>query len=291
MDFNFAIELQTASATYLNINSVTASAIGATPVSGYKVEQVNLAQSNVNGFLDSLAQRDGLDSAEAFLGARQVQLIVSVYGSSLSDFWGKVDALSGALAPYPAAFVSDDGFRKLRFSVPYSAGNRTLYLKVRPQSLPGYLVDRQTSVGDSIRGFAQRFTIVLIAKDPRKINDTASTGSISIASSTGSASITNNGTYVSYPTFTAIATAAGTATSSCAGFFTAVIAIPTGSNTVVINSEDRTVKIGSTLRMDLVLPATTALPSLQPGVNIVTVSITGSPGITAISRTFNEAWL
>jgi hypothetical protein len=291
MDFNFAIELQTASATYLNINSVTASAVGAAPVSGYKVEQVNLAQSNVNGFLDSLAQRDGLDSAEAFLGARQVQLIVSVYGSSLSDFWSKVDALSGALAPLPSAFASEDGFRKLRFGVPYSGGNRTLYLKVRPQSLPSYVVDRQTSVGDSVRGFAQRFTLTFIAKDPRKINDTASTGSISIASSTGSASITNNGSYVSFPSLTMISTAAGTATISCAGFWTSVIAIPTGSNTVVVNAEDRTVKIGSTLRMDLVLSTTTALPSLQPGANAVAVTIAGTPGITSISYSFNEAWL
>jgi hypothetical protein len=88
-----------------------------------------------------------------------------------------------------------------------------------------------------------------------------------------------------------ISTAAGTATISCAGFWTSVIAIPTGSNTIVVNAEDRTVKIGSTLRMDLVLSATTALPSLQPGANAVTVSIAGTPGITSIAYSFNEAWL
>jgi hypothetical protein len=291
MDFNFAIELQTASATYLNINSVTASSVGATPVSGYKVEQVNLAQSGINGFLDSLAQRDGLDSAEAFLGARQIQLIVSVYGSSLSDFWGKVDALSGSLAPYPAAFATDDGFRKIRFSIPYSGGNRTLYLKVRPTALPSYLADRQTSIGDSVRGFAQRFALAFIAKDPRKINDTALTGSISITGSTGSASITNNGTYVAYPAFTIISTAAGTATISCAGFWTSVISVPTGSNTIVVDAEARTVKIGTTLRMDLVQSTTTAFPSLQSGVNAISITISGSPGITSISYSFNEAWL
>jgi len=175
--------------------------------------------------------------------------------------------------------------------VPYSGGSRTLYLKVRPTALPGYVVDRQTSIGDSVRGFAQRFTLAFIAKDPRKINDTASTGSISIASSTGSASITNNGTYVAYPTLTMISTAAGTATISCAGFWTSVISIPTGSNTIVINAEDRTVKIGTTLRMDLISSTTTALPSLQSGANAITVTIAGTPGITSISYSFNEAWL
>jgi hypothetical protein len=290
MDFNFAIELQTASATYLNINSVTASSVGSAPVSGYKVEQVNLAQSNVNGFLDSLAQRDGLDSAEAFLGARQVQLIVSVYGSSLSDFWGKVDALSASLSPSPAAFLSEDGFRKIRFSVPYSGGNRTLYLKVRPQALPSYVVDRQTSVGDSVRGFAQRFTLAFIAKDPRKINDTASTGSFTVSSSSGSATITNNGTYVAYPTMTLISTGTSTATISCAGFFTAVISCPAGTNTILINAEDRTVKIGSTLRMDLLLGGTTAMPSLQPGSNALTVTSSSST-LSSLTYSFNEAWL
>lgn len=290
MDFNFAIELQAASATYLNINSVTASAVGAAPVSGYKVEQVNLAQSGVNGFLDTLAQRDGLDSAEAFLGSRQVQLIVSVYGSSLSDFWNKVDDLSATLAPSPAAFESEDGFRKLRFSVPYSGGNRTLYLKVRPTALPNYVVDRQTSIGDSIRGFAQRFTLGFIAKDPRKINDTASTGSFTVSTSSGTATIVNNGTYLAYPTFTLISSGTSTATISCAGFFTAVISCPTGSNTIVINSENRTVKIGSTLRMDLLLGATTALPSLQPGSNAITVTSSNST-LSGLSYTFNEAWL
>jgi hypothetical protein len=290
MDFNFAIELQTASATYLNINSVTASSVGATPVSGYKVEQVNLAQSNVNGFLDSLAQRDGLDSAEAFLGARQVQLIVSVYGSSLSDFWSKVDALSASLSPSPAAFLSEDGFRKIRFSVPYSGGNRTLYLKVRPQALPSYVVDRQTSVGDSVRGFAQRFTLAFIAKDPRKINDTTSTGSFTVSSSSGSATIANSGTYVAYPTMTLISSGTSTATISCAGFFTAVISCPAGTNTILINAEDRTVKIGSTMRMDLLLGATTALPSLQPGSNALTVTSSNST-LSGLSYSFNEAWL
>lgn len=291
MDFNFAIELQTASATYLNINSVTASSVGSAPVSGYKVEQVNLAQSAVNGFLDTLAQRDGLDSSEAFLGARQVQLIVSVYGSSLSDFWGKVDALSGAMAPLPSAFSSDDGFRKLKFSVPYSGGNRTLYLKVRPQALPSYVVDRQTSIGDSVRGFAQRFTLSFIAKDPRKINDTASTGSFTISGVTSTAAITNNGSYIAYPTITLISTASGTATISCAGFFTAVISVPFASVPVIINSEERTVKASTTLRMDTVLGNTSALPSLQPGSNTLTIVFVSAGSLTSATYSFNEAWL
>lgn len=115
MDFNQPISLQTASATFLEINTITSAAGPATPLSGYAVDGVTLGAANVRGYTVDEAQRDGIKGAEAFLGARNVTLIVSAYGSTIGNFWDKVDTLSGSMDPYPDAFVSDDGFRQLRF--------------------------------------------------------------------------------------------------------------------------------------------------------------------------------
>jgi len=87
VDFNRSIKIATgtSSSAYLDLNSITTAPAYGTPFSGYLTESVAYSNSTVNGFLDSIAQRDGAEADNAFLGLRQVQLIVQVYGSSSAD--------------------------------------------------------------------------------------------------------------------------------------------------------------------------------------------------------------
>lgn len=298
MDFTREIKISTGSATsaYLDLNSITAAPVYGTPFSGYLTETVSYANANVAGFLDSLAQRDGAEADIALLGIRQVQLVVQVYGSSSADFYDRLNALNAAFQPYPSFAESDDGFRPLRFdqatvsTAPYSTGFIGLSLKVRPTSLPTYNLNNDlVTPRTTDRGISTKAAISLMARDPRKINQTATTGTINVSSSTTTTTVlTNNGNYTAYPTFILVnaATASATATIST-GSWTSVFLLP-ASTTVTIDADGRTVKVGTTLRMDLISTGTTSFPYLSPGANTITVSALTS--VTA-THSFNEAWL
>jgi hypothetical protein len=295
MDFSKAIELQTASSTYININSLTSSSPNAV-LSGYMVEGIQYTGSTVSGYVDGMAQRDGVDTDIAVLGPRQVQLIVQVYGSTGADFYDKLDTLNSALQPYPSFATSDDGFRQLRFTQPtisyaaLSASGIPMYMKLRPTSLPGYALnnDRVTPLKAG-KGVAAKVNVAMFAKDPRKIHQTTSSGSLGVSTTTtSSTAVTNNGNYFAYPTMiiTSSRTVAQTATIS-SSLWTCVVSVP-ASTTVTIDSIYRTVKVGTTLRMDLLLSGTTSTPYLVSGSNSLTVSALTS---TTVTYSFQEAWI
>lgn len=298
MDFNRAIKISTGSATsaYLDLNSITTAPTFGTPFSGYLTESVSYANANVAGFVDSLAQRDGAEANIALLGMRQIQLIVQVYGSSSADFYDRLNALNSAFQPYPSFASSDDGFRALNFdqatvsTAAFSTGFIPLYLKVRPTNLPTYnLGNDLVTPRTTDRGISTKAAISLVAKDPRKINQTATTGTINVSASTSTTtSLTNNGNYTAYPTFIFVnsATSDKTATISTSAW-TSVFVLP-ASSTTTIDADKRTVKIGTTLRMDLVDSNTTSFPYLSPGATTITVSTLAS--VTG-TYSFNEAWL
>jgi len=239
MDFNQPISLQTASATFLEINTIT-SAIGpATPLSGYNVEGVTMAAASVRGYLAEEAQRDGVRGAEAFIGSRNVTLIVSAYGSTVGNFWDKVDSLNAAMDPYPDAFISDDGFRQLRFYSPTGSTTKQVYMMVRPLAIPAIGVTKNQSIGTSAKGFAMNTQLPFIAKDPRKISVSESTVSISV----GTTTVPYTGNYKYYPTV--IVTASGTsATYTLGGKTVALIGLSSGTS-YYIDHAKATLRIGS----------------------------------------------
>ena len=297
MDFNREIKIATGTATsaYLNLNSITAAPTVGTPFSGYLLESVSYANSGVSGFMDSLAQRDGAEANIAILGTRQIQMIVQVYGSSSADFYDKLNALNSSLQPYPSFATSDDGFRALDFdqatlnTTAYTSGFINMRMKVRPTSIPAYNLNNDlVTPRTTDRGISTKVAVSLIAKDPRKINQNATTGTINVsASSATTTTLTNNGNYVAYPTITLVNTGSQQTATISTSSWTSVIVVA-ASATTIINSTTRVVTVAGALQMNYILDGTTSLPYLPSGSTAITVS---SLTNTTITYTFNEAWL
>jgi hypothetical protein len=182
MDFNRPIKIQTGPSTFLDLNSLAGIRVGASPISGFKVESANYAAVPAQGFIDKSALRDGSSVTEAYLGSRGVELVVSVYGETIGDFWDNIDTLTAALQPMPRGFDATYGVRALRFFQPtwelaaQFPGGIELDMLVRPASLPVYNVGRRTSVGKASDGFAQPAQIRLIAPNPKKFLTTTKSG-------------------------------------------------------------------------------------------------------------------
>jgi hypothetical protein len=174
MDFNKPVKIYTSTTEYVDINNLADMKRGPKPITGFKLDQAGYESSPVRGYLDQRALRDGVDYTEPFLGARQVQLAVSVYGETLGDFWDQMDVLAKALSPMPNSWTTTYGVRPLRFYQPTrSQGSDFPYgieleMGVRPTGLVQYSATRAMSVGMETGGFSQRVVIPLIAPDPHK---------------------------------------------------------------------------------------------------------------------------
>jgi hypothetical protein len=201
------------------------------------------------------------------------------------------------MRPYPSYATSDDGFRELRFVQPTAittANNTTgllnLLLKVRPTSLPSYQLNNDmTTPQTSDRGVSTRASVTLFCKDPRKLSQTTRSATLNVSSSTTTTTtVVNDGNYYVYPNVTFVSTSASTQTATIStSLFTTSVVIP-ANTTVTINNADRAVYVGTTLRMDLVLAATSTLPYLIAGSTVVTVSALTT---TTVSFAYQEAWL
>lgn len=301
MDFSKAISIATGTSTsaYLNLNTITTAPTVGTLFSGYLVESVSYANGPIAGFLDPLAQRDGLDTDIATLPQRQTQMIVQVYGSTLNDFYDKIDAMNAAFQPYPDFASSADGFRNLDFTQPtgiaeYTTNGIPMRLSVRPMALPVYNLNNDlVTPRTSDRGVTTRASLSLMSKDPRKICQTAKTGSIALTSGSATASLTNSGNYFAYPSFTIVSnlTTASTLTISTS-LWTTAVSISTGAKTTVINSLARTVTSNGTLLMSSLSSATTKLPYLASGANSVTLAFSGGGSFpSSIEYSYQEAWI
>ena len=291
MDFDKEIKLAISSSTYINLNSITAAPTVGTPFSGYFVEGVSYANSGVSGYVDALAQRDGYEADIAVLGSRSIQMVVQVYGSSAADFHDKLNAVNAALEPYPSYATATDGFRALDFFQPtvsytaYSATGIPMRINVRPSALPAYnLANNRTTPRTSDRGLSTKVSLSLVAKDPRKISQNSTTGVMTAGTTT---TLTNNGNYITYPTITFVNAGSQQTATISSSIFTTVLVLP-AATTVVLNSSDRKVTVGTTLRMDLIGGATTTFPYLLAGARVITLS-----SLTSVTTTysFNEAWL
>jgi hypothetical protein len=178
----------------------------------------------------------------------------------------------------------------------YTSGFINMRMKVRPTSIPTYNLNNDlVTPRTTDRGISTKAAVSLMAKDPRKISQNATTGTINISSSTATTPqlnsvtfLTNNGNYLAYPTFIFVnpATSSRTATITT-NAWTSVFTLP-ASSTVTIDSFLRTVKIGSTLRMDLIGAGTNSMPYLVAGSNMI--EIAPMPSVSG-TFSFNEAWL
>jgi len=203
MDFTKPVRIYTSTTEYVDINSLATTLRGPKPITGFRVDQVAYNTSQVRGYLDQRALRDGVDYTEPFLGARPVQIAVSVYGETLGDFWDQCDILSKALSPMPTNWTTTYGVRPMRFFQPTRSQGADfpygieLELGVRPTTLLQFTANRTMSVGMETGGFSQRVTVGLLAPDPRKYH----TASRSVPS-------TNRGSEASYATVSGTGTAA-----------------------------------------------------------------------------------
>lgn len=201
MDFTKPVKIYTSATEYVDINNLSGTQRGPKPITGFKLEQAGYEASAVRGYLDQRALRDGVDYTEPFLGARQIQLLVSVYGETLGDFWDQIDTLAKALSPMPNSWVTTYGIRPMRFYQPTRTQGADfpygieLEMGVRPSGLIQFTANRTMSVGMETGGFSQRVTIPLIAPDPHKKHTSLRTvGSTNRGSEPAYAIVTGTGT-------------------------------------------------------------------------------------------------
>lgn len=202
MDLSQAITLERPGQSALDLNSVRDPLqVGSSPLSGYNVESVDFSDVNITAFAEDTPQVDGIDAYDPYLGARQITMIVGVYGSTYGDFWDKITELNYALQAQPkyatgTAFPAD-GFRKLSFTQPKVGGSYSLYMKVRPVALPRFVTDASSSAGDDIRGYAVSVRVTLVCEDPYKYFQTPRVFTIT---GSGSLTVINDGKTAAWPT-------------------------------------------------------------------------------------------
>jgi hypothetical protein len=277
MDFTKPVRIYTSATEYVDLNSLATTLRGPKPITGFRVDQINYNTSQVRGYLDQRALRDGVDYTEPFLGARPVQIAVSVYGETLGDFWDQCDILSKALSPMPTEWTTTYGVRPMRFYQPTRTQGADfpygieLDMGVRPTTLLQFTANRTMSVGMETGGFSQRVTVGLLAPDPRKYH----TASRSVPS-------TNRGSEASYATVSGTGTAATAVavTWTSGGKTSTVTVIPT-ANGAFSAELDRMVL--TNCRIDHV--NTTGDFLVYPG------STSYGDNVGSLTVSFREAWL
>lgn len=283
MDLSAAVTIQRPGAAPLDINSLRdPDAIGSAPASGYLIEQVDFSTVPITAFTEDTPLVDGVDSYDAYLSARTINIALSVYGSSYGDFWDKITALNAALQAQPKAAdtgtypaLGADGQRKLSFTQPKVGGSYSLYMMVRPMALPRFLTDASSAAGDPNRGYSVRCTITLMAEDPYKYFASETTVS---RTGSGTLSVVNSGTTIAWPTVTWNINA------------TTTVSVTLGSETVEHASETATVTdtFKTATSTDSSTLSSYEFFSIPPGTSSVTV--VGQSGQT-VSITIREAIL
>ena len=283
MDLSAAVTIQRPGAAPLDINSLrNPASIGSAPASGYLIEQVDFSSVPITAFTEDTPLVDGVDSYDPYLSARNISIVLSVYGSSYGDFWDKVTALNAAFQAQPKAAdtgtypaLGADGQRKLSFSQPKASGSYSLYMMVRPMALPRFVTESGSSAGISERGYSVKCSITLMAEDPYKYFATETTVS---RTGSGTLSVVNSGTTIAWPVVTWNITASTT------------VSVTLGVDTVEHTNETSTVT--DTFKTATSTDSSTLTSyeffSVPPGTSAVTV--VGEAGQT-VSITIREAIL
>ena len=138
-------------------NSLTTRA-GA-PSDGWQILRANVSPIGVTQYLDKKALQDGMDANDVYENARQINLIVGVYGSTKGSFWDNLQTLLSAFNPTIAynADTANVGFIALDFfqptadisTWPTSTYPHGIPLRFygRPAALPRYAIERKATSG------------------------------------------------------------------------------------------------------------------------------------------------
>jgi hypothetical protein len=263
---------------------------GGGPMSGYSIDELQQSNVDVVAFMEQRAVHDGLDSSDVFLGRRLITAIVTVYGSTKGDFWDKAQDLLAAFSPTLAynADTANNGFLPFKFYQPTAdistwplssfPNGIPMQYYLRPFDTPTYLTRRSTSGGESGKGLSEKFSVTLVAQDPRKYSQALVTSGA-----------TNLGDYPTYPTFTITTTTATTGTVTFTiGSNTLSVSINASSSTYVIDCDKQTIYKNGSLAMSLDAGQGLWYPRFDPGVNSLVVGGT-SAGLT-VARSFRHAW-
>jgi hypothetical protein len=250
MDFNNPVYIDQPNGTSkLNLNSISASELTTSTAvarSGYRVLASSFGDSSATGYVDKRAVDDGLDFGDAYLGGRQIMVVVGVFGSSLGDYHSKVQALEDVMRLNPRYFDSSFGFRTLYWSQPtidttnYTSGLAALQMVVRPTGIPSVTYNSSHSIGTDSRGFAGQMQLNFVSPEPYKYRQTEKTISISIgsvASATATTTLANIGKVPLQPIFEIIHPTSTTAAVNITSF-----QIEMDSRTLKLNDLDFTAK-------------------------------------------------
>lgn len=266
---------------------------GGRPSAGSLFEAFDPANVQAVGYLDKRALQDGIDAGDVYLGARQFTGIVSVFGSTWGDFWDKTDSFLAAFSP-TLAYDADSanlGFLPFDFfqptaniaTWPTSAFPNGIPMRyyVRPVAPPGYALRRDDVGGDDGQGLSRRFTLSMVARDPRKYRQTT------VEVTASSATLTYRGNYSSFPTISWTQTTTGSASFRIVidGHSTTVNLSAQTSGAFVLDYSRRMLTRDGVNRPDLV--TATAWPQVRSGTTYRRENDTGTSGVTL---SYREAW-
>lgn len=280
----------------LSLNTVVRAGGGA-PTSGYLVERIAPEPSPPSGYLEKSALRDGLDAGDVFLGGRSLGLIVTVFGSTAGDFWDKTQGLLSAFSPTIAydTDTASHGFMALDFFQP-TANIATWPTSTFPNGIPmryylrcsggpRYAIERDRDGGLAAMGRSKPFDIPLIARDPRKYNQTAIT---SAQFTTTNQTAVYRGDYWTYPiiTFSLSATGHSAFTLNISGFDIQLNLSGQSSGTFTFDYAKRTLTLAGVSKSGLI----TASQGYAPVKTGATFKFTNPTGISSCSMDYREAW-
>lgn len=217
------------------------------PTSGFRVEEINVSDEDVAAYAEKRAIADGIDASDVYLGRRLLAATVTVFGSSRGDFWDKQQDLLANFSPTVAynADTANLGFLPFNFFQPtadistwpesaYPDGIPMRYY-VRPARTPQFIVRRDEVGGEEAQGLSLPYRLSLVARDPRKYLQDATSISIASGTATASSSVAYAG---DYPTGRATVTINS---SSATG--TATYAIEAGQFALTIDATSATYEI------------------------------------------------
>jgi len=248
------------------------------------VEVTALSQSSAADFIsEKLQWDDGIAVSGVTKASRVIVMNGYVRGSSNADLNDRILALASAFDPGLIKFYNADPFLPLTFSVPttdttnYPTGLAASKVFVLPTEVP------IPTVAKSGNGLSARFRITLLAKDPRRYLQTATTlsnaGTLTVAS----------GAYPCYPTLTFTMSGAGNAAftiqnvSTAQGTTSLVLDLSGRSNgqAITVDFAKRQVLVGGTNTAGIFVSGTWFLA--EAGSNAITYSNTTNVGTRTLT--------
>jgi hypothetical protein len=273
-------------------NTVTS---GGAPMTGAAIDRINVSDIDVAAYLERRALTDGLNASDVYLGGRRVVIDAGVFGSTIAHGWDQLQAFQRAFHPRIAynADTANLGFIAFKFRQPttstgiYAGGFIPLQLYLRPTRPVQYVVDRASTGGVGGKGIAFRAHAELVARDPRKYVQTATT----LAITTSAQTVVTRG---DYPTF-GIVTWSQTATGAAAF----QIVVNSASLSINLSAQssgswelhyaNRTLKRGTTNLMSVLNSEAPAWPELSPG-SVDTIYSSAQTGVSGLTLTHYDAY-